>query len=92
MREFDTSTPEAYMQSLREAAGDLSAHDFKSVHDMTPPPSGNWGSVKICVGVAMKGGTVAVRNTNDPGAVTALFSEEEWKAFLTGAKAGHFDV
>jgi hypothetical protein len=92
MLKFNTSTPEAYMHSLREAAGELSAADFKSVHDMTPPPSGNWGSVKICVGVAMRNGTVAVRNTNDPGEATALFSDEEWMAFVTGVKAGHFDV
>ena len=56
------------------------------------PPSGNWGGVPICVEVARKGGQVAVRDSKNPNQLFLRFSNEEWSAFLKGAKAGQFDV
>lgn len=56
------------------------------------PPSGNWGGVPICVEVARKSGQVAVRDSKNPNQPFLRFSNEEWSAFLKGAKAGQFDV
>ncbi len=47
---------------------------------------------KTCVAVAVKTNGVAVRNSNDPTKTTAFFTRAEWKAFVSGVKAGEFDV
>jgi hypothetical protein len=48
-------------------------------------PSGN------CVEVAMLGdGEVALRNTRHREGPALVFSEEDWSAFLAGARAGDF--
>lgn len=39
-----------------------------------------------------KDGTVDIRNSNNPGAGTATFTADEWKAFVLGAKDGEFDL
>ena len=69
--------------------------DFHKVQPLVAqrdPPSGKWGGVVICVEVARKGGQVAVRDSKNTRAKFLRFSNEEWKAFLVGAKAGQFDV
>ena len=54
--------------------------------------SGNWGSTTLCVEVARKNGQVAVRDSKNPNQPFLRFSNEEWLAFLGGAKSGLFDV
>jgi hypothetical protein len=36
-------------------------------------------------------GEIALRNSNHPTAGTAVFTQDEFQAFLLGAKAGEFD-
>ena len=50
------------------------------------------GIISTCVAVARKPQGVAVRNSNDPTANTVFFTHDEWKAFVSGTKAGEFDV
>jgi Domain of unknown function (DUF397) len=46
-----------------------------------------------CVQVAhLPGGMVAVRDSKDTTKPPHVFNGEEWVAFLTGAKAGEFDL
>jgi len=69
--------------------------DFEKVRPVNAkddPPSGNWGGVPICVEVARKDGQVAVRDSKNQNSGHLVFSNEEWAAFLIGAKAGQFDV
>lgn len=47
---------------------------------------------RVCVQVARKEGAVAVRDSKDESRTTLLFSNEEWKVFVEGVKAGEFDV
>ncbi|GAA3593658.1 hypothetical protein GCM10022223_05710 [Kineosporia mesophila] len=44
-----------------------------------------------CVEVRRQGSMVQVRDTKNHDAGTLLFSPAEWRAFLTGVKAGEFD-
>lgn len=45
-----------------------------------------------CVEVAKLGdGSVAVRDSKDPGGAVLVFTPAEWGAFLGGAKDGEFD-
>lgn len=44
-----------------------------------------------CLEVAFTGDEVAVRDTKNPQAGTLLFTGDEWRAFIEGAKAGEFD-
>jgi Domain of unknown function (DUF397) len=44
-----------------------------------------------CVGVARKGETVFIGNTNDLNGPVTKFTKEEWRQFLAGAKLGNFD-
>jgi Domain of unknown function (DUF397) len=46
-----------------------------------------------CVQVAhLPGGMVAVRDSKDTTKAAHLFDSEEWAAFVTGVKAGEFDL
>jgi hypothetical protein len=46
-----------------------------------------------CVQVAhLPGGMVALRDSKDTTKPPHIFDGEEWVAFLTGVKAGEFDV
>lgn len=95
MNKIDTSSPRRFKDSLLAASSGIADSDFRSMHDhgmaTANNSSGRWGDVVICVGVAQKDGVVAVRNTNDPDKTTALFTNEEWKVFVDGVKAGKFD-
>jgi hypothetical protein len=45
-----------------------------------------------CVEVARNlPGVVAVRDSNDPDGPVLLFTPDEWRAFVAGARAGEFD-
>ena len=44
-----------------------------------------------CIGVARRGESVLIRNTNSPEGLVIEFSTEEWRQFLAGAKLGDFD-
>lgn len=50
------------------------------------------GIISTCVAVARKPEGVAVRNSNDPTANTVFFTNDEWKAFVSGTKDGEFDI
>lgn len=46
-----------------------------------------------CVQVAhLPGGMVALRDSKDPTKPPHIFDSAEWAAFVTGVKAGEFDV
>lgn len=46
-----------------------------------------------CVQVAhLPGGMVAIRDSKDTGKAAHVFDREEWEAFLSGVKAGDFDL
>jgi Domain of unknown function (DUF397) len=46
-----------------------------------------------CVQVAhLPGGVVAIRDSKDTAKVAHFFDTEEWSAFVTGVKAGEFDL
>jgi hypothetical protein len=45
-----------------------------------------------CVEVAeLPGGSVGVRNSWDPEGPVLTFTQDEWNAFLAGARRGEFD-
>ena len=45
-----------------------------------------------CVEVARSGETIVVRDSKDPLGPVLTFSGAEWKAFLSGACAGQFNI
>lgn len=45
----------------------------------------------VCIEIAGATGSVAIRDSKNPGGPVLLFSSDEWRAFLTGAKEGDFD-
>ncbi|MEK7147969.1 MAG: DUF397 domain-containing protein [Patescibacteria group bacterium] len=45
-----------------------------------------------CVAVKIEGNQVQIRDTKDATKTTLLFSDAEWDAFVSGVKAGEFDV
>jgi hypothetical protein len=45
-----------------------------------------------CVAVAMGDGTIGVRDSKDPAGPVLRFTEREWQAFLSGVKAGEFEL
>ena len=47
---------------------------------------------KTCVTVAIDQDGIAVRDSKDPSKATQHYTHDEWKAFLSGAKAGEFDI
>lgn len=55
--------------------------------------SSRFCSNSACVQVAhLPGGMVAVRDSKDTGKAAHVFDREEWAAFVTGVKAGDFDL
>jgi Domain of unknown function (DUF397) len=50
-----------------------------------------WSGTGNCVEVADQGANRLVRDSKDPGGSVLVFTEDEWTAFLAGAKAGEFD-
>jgi hypothetical protein len=45
-----------------------------------------------CVQVRRSKSGVELRDSKNPGAEPKRFSDEEWAAFITGAKNGEFDL
>jgi hypothetical protein len=45
-----------------------------------------------CVEVAFDAEAVRVRNSRDPHGPVLSISHTEWRAFLTGARGGEFDI
>jgi Domain of unknown function (DUF397) len=45
-----------------------------------------------CVEVAFVDGTIAVRDSKRPEGPVLLFTQDEWDAFVGGAKDGEFDL
>ncbi|MER6173283.1 DUF397 domain-containing protein [Streptosporangium sp. NPDC001681] len=50
------------------------------------------GTTDNCVEVAFIPGSVAVRDSKDPGGATLVFSSGDWTAFLGRIKTGDFDT
>lgn len=50
------------------------------------------GGKKVCVQVAIREEGIGVRDSKDPSKTTLQFTRAEWNAFLSGAKAGEFDL
>jgi hypothetical protein len=44
-----------------------------------------------CIEVAQINDSIAIRDSKDPDGPILLYSSEEWKTFLSGAKGGEFD-
>lgn len=67
----------------------MSEHDTSNAAWITSRACNN----SACVQVAhLPGGMVALRDSKDTGKPPHIFDGEEWAAFLTGVKAGDFDV
>lgn len=49
------------------------------------------GSNGACVEVAQLSQAVAVRDSKDPDGPVLVFTADEWRAFVGGAKDGEFD-
>jgi Domain of unknown function (DUF397) len=45
-----------------------------------------------CVEVAFVDGAIAVRDSKHEGGPVLLFTQDEWDAFVAGAKGGEFDL
>lgn len=45
-----------------------------------------------CVEIAEVGDVVAVRDSKQPQGPVLVFTPEEWRAFIGGAKDGEFDL
>lgn len=67
-------------------------NDFKTSSFSSGPGSLRPSGPGRCVSVAMKAGTIAVRDTKDVAKTTLSFTHEEWEAFVAGVKNGEFDV
>lgn len=52
----------------------------------------NYKWVHACVQVAKRQDEVGVRDSKDPKKTTLHFTSDEWKAFISGVKAGEFDL
>ncbi|MEU8038771.1 DUF397 domain-containing protein [Streptosporangium sp. NPDC049078] len=50
------------------------------------------GSGNNCVEVAFVSGSIAVRDSKNPGGVTLVFSQGDWTIFLGCVKTGDFDT
>jgi hypothetical protein len=45
-----------------------------------------------CVEVAMNGVDIVVRDSKRPDSPVLTYSREEWRVFVSGVKAGEFDI
>jgi hypothetical protein len=67
----------------------MSEHDTSNAAWITSRSCNN----SACVQVAhLPGGMVALRDSKDPAKPAQIFDSEEWSAFVTGIKAGDFDL
>ncbi|MFY1637692.1 DUF397 domain-containing protein [Solwaraspora sp. WMMB335] len=48
--------------------------------------------VEVATGVPSCDGVVAVRDSKEQNGPALIFGRDEWRAFLVGAHAGHFDL
>lgn len=54
--------------------------------------TGSTGSDSTCVDVAVRGGTVLVRDSKDPHGPSLRFGFDEWQVFLDGVRDGEFEL
>ena len=55
--------------------------------------SSRFCSASACVQVAhLPGGRVAIRDSKNTAGPAYVFDREEWAAFITGVRAGDFDL
>lgn len=45
-----------------------------------------------CVQVAIRKDIIGVRDSKDSDKTTLTFTPQEWEAFISGVKAGEFDI
>ena len=64
-------------------------HEWKNTIWFKSTDSGDHGCVEVAF---INGRRVAVRDTKDRGKPPHVFTEDEWSAFLAGAKRGEFDL
>lgn len=62
----------------------------------SPPEELDWRVSRTCesgacVAVARHGESVFIGNTNNPDSPVSEFTADEWREFIAGVKAGHFD-
>lgn len=53
--------------------------------------SGGSNCVEVKIG-SMPDGSVLVRDSKNPTGGSLVFTQDEWRAFIDGAKAGEFDI
>ncbi|OHA19696.1 MAG: hypothetical protein A3C08_00485 [Candidatus Taylorbacteria bacterium RIFCSPHIGHO2_02_FULL_47_18] len=61
--------------------------EFRTPEMCNPPQDGI-----DCVAVAINKNGVAVRSTHDPKKTTTVFTNTEWRNFITSVKQGNFSV
>jgi hypothetical protein len=67
----------------------MSEYDLSNAAWMTSRACNN----SACVQVAhLPGGMVALRDSKDTAKAAHIFDNAEWAAFVTGVKAGEFDL
>jgi hypothetical protein len=49
-------------------------------------------STGSCVEIAITTGPILVRDTKKPNQPPLMYTKEEWREFIAGAKGGEFDV
>lgn len=51
--------------------------------------SGNAGCVEVCL---LPDGSIGVRDSKDVSKPAHVFTQSEWHAFISGVRAGEFDL
>jgi hypothetical protein len=63
-------------------------NEFTGLQWFKSSASGGGGCVEVA---QMTGGRVALRDTKDRDKAPHVYTKDEWRAFVTGAKNGEFD-
>lgn len=82
--------PRRYEACRKEAVG-MSIVDISEAKWRKSSYSSGSGGNDNCVEVAVLGQAVAVRDSKNSGGAALTYVPAPWHAFLTAAKAGHFD-
>ena len=73
--------------SNRKFSFSVDDSDFKKSSYTNPG-----GIINRCVSVAIRPEGIAVRNSNDETKNTVFFTNDEWKAFVSGVKNNEFNI
>lgn len=55
-------------------------------------PSACMDPNNTCVEIEIRSNSVAMRDSKDPTGPTLVFTPDEWSAFVSGVRAGEFEV